>query len=81
MATLTVNIENKKVERAIKSVWDAFGLNYDVEPDAKPTQRPLSKAEQKVYNNRKRSFKRNQIVPRGQEIELQTNEELLAELS
>ncbi len=30
MTTLTVNIKNKKTEKAIKAVLDAFDLDYDI---------------------------------------------------
>jgi hypothetical protein len=31
MITLTVNIDNKKSEKAVKAVLDALGLNYNVD--------------------------------------------------
>jgi len=34
MTTLTVNIEDKKTEKAIKAVLDAFGLDYNVDQHA-----------------------------------------------
>lgn len=34
MTTLTVNIENKKTEKAVKAVLDAFGLDYDIDQHA-----------------------------------------------
>jgi hypothetical protein len=34
MTTLTVNIDNKKSEKAVKAVLDALGLSYNV--DSKP---------------------------------------------
>jgi hypothetical protein len=31
MTILTVNINNKKIEKAIKAILDALGLNYNIE--------------------------------------------------
>jgi len=31
MITLTVNIDNKKSEKAVKAVLDALGLNYNID--------------------------------------------------
>ena len=31
MTTLTVNINNKKTEKAVKAVLDALGLNYNID--------------------------------------------------
>ena len=79
MTTLTVNIDNKKSEKAVKAVLDALGLSYNVESGHGDTQRPLNKAEQKVYNRLKKSFEEIKLHQEGK-IELQTIEELLAEL-
>jgi len=50
MTTLTVNIDNKKSEKAVKAVLDALGLSYSVESNPVSAQRPLNKAEQKRYS-------------------------------
>jgi len=80
MTTLTVNIDNKKSEKAVKAVLDALGLSYNVE--AKPTDatRPLNKAELRIYKRLKRSFEQIKLYEEGK-IELRTIEEVLAELS
>jgi hypothetical protein len=78
MTTLTVNIEDKKTEKAIKAVLDAFGLDYNVAKDN--TKRPLSKSEQVMYNRLKRSVKEINLYKEGK-IELKTIEDVLAELS
>jgi hypothetical protein len=79
MTTLTVNIDNKKSEKAVKAVLDALGLSYNVEPTRTNTQRPLNKAEQKLYNNLKKSFEQIKLHQEGK-IELKSIEEVLAEL-
>jgi hypothetical protein len=78
MTTLTVNIEDKKTEKAIKAVLDAFGLNYDITKDA--AKRPLTKAEEVMYNRLKRSVKQVNLYKEGK-IEMKTIEDVLAELS
>ncbi|SEO36815.1 hypothetical protein [Mucilaginibacter sp. OK283] len=77
MTTLTVNIEDKKTEKAIKAVLDAFGLDYYVAKDN--TKRPLSKSEQVMYNRLKRSVKEINLYKEGK-IELQDAREFLNEL-
>ncbi|QEC77791.1 hypothetical protein [Mucilaginibacter ginsenosidivorax] len=77
MTTLTVNIEDKKTEKAIKAVLDAFGLDYNVAKDN--TKRPLSKSEQVMYNRLKRSVKEINLYKEGK-IELQDAREFLNEL-
>jgi len=78
MTTLTVNIEDKKTEKAIKAVLDAFGLDYNVAKDS--AKRPLTKSEQVMYNRLKRSVKEINLYKEGK-IELKTIEDVLAELS
>ena len=79
MTTLTVNIDNKKSEKAVKAVLDALGLSYNVEATPANIQRPLNKAEQRLYNNLKKSFEEIKLHQEGK-IELKSIEELLAEL-
>ena len=79
MTTLTVNIDNKKSEKAVKAVLDALGLSYNVESATADKQRPLNKAEQKVYEKLKRSFEQIRLHQEGK-IELKSIEEVLAEL-
>ncbi len=79
MTTLTVNIDNKKTEKAVKAVLEALGLKYNVEQDAKPAQRPLNKAEKRIYNNLKRSFEQIKLHKEGK-IELQDARTMLLEL-
>jgi 2-keto-3-deoxy-L-rhamnonate aldolase RhmA len=80
MTTLTVNIEDKKTEKAIKAVLDAFGLDYNVAKDADVAKRPLSKQEQKMYDRLERSAKQINLYKEGK-VEMKTIEEVLAELS
>jgi hypothetical protein len=79
MTTLTVNIDNKKTEKAIKVVLDAFGLNYQVAQDTDSAGRPLTKSEQAMYNRLKRSFKQIKLHQEGK-IKLQDAKEALAEI-
>jgi GTP cyclohydrolase I len=79
MTTLTVNIDNKKSEKAVKAVLDALGLNYSVEAAPANKQRPLNKAEQRLFNNLKKSFEEIKLHQEGK-IELKSIEELLSEL-
>jgi hypothetical protein len=79
MTTLTVNIDNKKSEKAVKAVLDALGLNYNVSDGADKTERPLNKAEQRLYNNLKKSFEEIKLHQEGK-IELRDARELLNEL-
>ena len=79
MTTLTVNIDNKKSEKAVKAVLDALGLSYNVE--AKPTDavRPLNKDELRIYKRLKRSFEQIKLYEEGK-IELRDARQLLDEL-
>jgi hypothetical protein len=79
MTTLTVNIDNKKSEKAVKAVLDALGLNYIIGSGPDVVQRPLNKAEQRVYNNLKRSLEQIKLHQEGK-IELRDARELLHEL-
>ncbi|MDR3695786.1 hypothetical protein [Mucilaginibacter sp.] len=79
MTTLTVNIEDKKTEKAIKAVLDAFGLNYKIAQDTNPAGRPLNKSEQAIYNSLKQSVKEIKLYKEGK-IKLQDAGDLLNEL-
>lgn len=79
MNTLTVNIDNKKTEKAIKAVLDAFGLDYNIERSGTSKSRPLNKSEQVIYNRLKRSAEEIQLFKAGK-IELQDANEFLNEL-
>lgn len=80
MTTLTVSIDNKSSEKVVKAVLDALGLNYSIEPKPDTVQRPLNKAEQRVYENLKHSLSQIKLHQEGK-IELKTIEQVLAELS
>jgi len=79
MTTLTVNIDNKKTEKAVKAVLDAFGLNYSVKQGAGPAGRPLNKSEKVIYNSLKRSIVEINLYKEGK-IKLQDASEFLNEL-
>jgi hypothetical protein len=79
MTTLTVNINNKKSEKAVKAVLDALGLSYNIESDPGQAKRPFNKAEQLVYNNMKQSLEQIKQHQEGQ-VNLRDARELLNEL-
>ncbi|MBC6111675.1 hypothetical protein ACFOG5_20255 [Pedobacter fastidiosus] len=79
MTTLTVNIEDKKIEKAVKALFEALGLSYVENKKTKITQEPLNKAEQLMYNRLKNSFEQIKLHQEGK-IKLRNAEELLAEL-
>ncbi|TZF82516.1 hypothetical protein FW774_13475 [Pedobacter sp. BS3] len=80
MTTLTVNIDNKKTEKAIKAVLDAFGLDYNIEQHSDAADRALTKSEQVIFNRLKRSAKQIKLYKEGK-ISLRPIEDVLAELS
>lgn len=79
MTTLTVNIENKKTEKAIKVVLDAFGLDYNIKQDTTTAKRPLNKSEQVIYDRMKKSAEEIKLYKEGK-IKLQDATEFLNEL-
>jgi len=79
MTTLTVNIANKKTEKAIKAVLDAFGLDYNVEQGADPAGRPLTKSEQHLYKRLKNSFEQIKLHQEGK-VKLQDARAALLEI-
>jgi hypothetical protein len=79
MTTLTVNIDNKKTEKAITAVLDAFGLDYDLSRDTNGTKRPLNKSEQLIYDRLEKSAEEIRLYKEGK-IELQDASEFLNEL-
>lgn len=79
MTTLTVNIENKKTEKAIKAVLDAFGLDYNVEQHPGAANKVFSKSEQVIFNRLKKSAEEIKLYKEGK-IKLQGATEFLNEL-
>lgn len=79
MTTLTVNIDNKKSEKAIKAVLDALGLDYSVDQTSNNAQRALNKDEQRVYKNLKSSLDQIKLHQEGK-TELRDAKQLLDEL-
>jgi hypothetical protein len=78
MTTLTVNIEDKKTEKAIKAVLDAFGLEYNIEKP-KPVAPPLSKKDQQMYDRLKRSVEQINLYKEGK-VDFQSARDFLNEL-
>jgi len=79
MTTLTVNIDDKKTEKAIKAVLDAFGLDYNIKQDTNAAARPLTKSEQVMYNRLKKTAKEIKLYKEGK-IKFQDAREFLNEL-
>lgn len=79
MTTITVNIDNKKSEKAIKAVLDALGVSYNIEHGSNSGTQPLSKSEQKVYKNLKTSFEEIRLHQDGK-TELKDARDFLNEL-
>ncbi len=82
MTTLTVTIEDKKTEKAVKAILDALSLNYRVHKKAEKAasaDRPLNTAEKAMYNRLKRSFEQIKLHQEGK-IELPDARQLLNEL-
>ncbi len=79
MTTLTVNIDNKKTEIAIKAVLDAFELDYDISQGADAAPQPLNKSEQLIYDRLKKSAEEIRLYKEGK-IKLQDASEFLNEL-
>jgi hypothetical protein len=79
MTTLTVNIDDKKTEKAIKAVLDAFDLDYSVEQQQGSAKHPLNKSEKAMYNRLKKSAEEIRLYKEGK-IKLQDATEFLNEL-
>ncbi len=83
MTTLTVNIDNKKTEKAVKAILDMLNVEYRIDRDVKSTGadegRPLNKREQAMYGRLKKSFQQIDLHREGK-IELPDARNLLDEL-
>jgi len=79
MTTLTVNIDNKKTEKAIKAVLDALNLDYSIEQHPGTTKRPLNKSEQVIFDRLKKSAEEIKLYKEGK-IDLQDATEFLNDL-
>ncbi len=79
MATLRIDIDNKKSEKIVLAVVEALGLPYQLE-NGPVSQAALNKNEKAVYNRLKDSLGEIKQHQEGN-IQLQTIEEFLAELS
>jgi hypothetical protein len=79
MTTLTVNIDNKKTEKAIKVILDAFGLDYNVDQHPGTAGRALTKSEQVIFDRLKKSVEEIKLYKEGK-IKLQDATEFLNEL-
>ncbi|EHQ24409.1 hypothetical protein [Mucilaginibacter paludis] len=79
MTTLIVNIKNKKTEKAIKAILDAFGLDYNIEQHPDSAGKSTHKSEELIYNRLKKSIEEIKLYKEGK-IELQDANVFLAEL-
>ena len=82
MTTFTVNIEDKKAEKAVKAFLDALELNYKVNrsnTEASDDSRALNSKEKKIYKSLKSSLQDIKRWENG-EIELRDAKDLLNEL-
>ena len=79
MTTLTVNIADKKTEKAIKAVLDALELDYSIAHHPAATEKPLNKSEKKIYSRLERTAEEIKLFKDGR-IELQDANEFLNEL-
>lgn len=79
MTTLTVNIDNKKTEKAIKAVLDALGLSYNIEQHPDSAKQALNEGEEQLYNNLKRSFTKIKMHKEGK-VKLQNAKEAISEI-
>jgi hypothetical protein len=80
MTTLTVNINNKKTEKAVKAVLEALDLHYNITqgPESTTHQR-LNKSEQEIYERLKKSAEEIKLYKEGK-IQLQDAKDFLNEL-
>ena len=79
MTTLTVNINNKKSEKAIKAMLDALGLSYNIEATSAREDRTLNKKERQIFDNLKQSLAEIKLHQQGK-IKLRDAKQLLSEL-
>ncbi len=78
MTTLTVNIDNKKTEKAITAILDAFNLDYRVE-NFNSEERPLNKSEKAIYSRLENTTREIELYNKG-EIKFQRADDFLNEL-
>ncbi len=84
MTTLTINIDNKKTEKAIKAILDMLNVEYRIDRDVNKSTGgdeglPLNKREQAMYGRLKKSFQQIDLHREGK-IELPDARNLLDEL-
>ena len=79
MTTLTVNINDKKTEKAIKAVLDAFGLDYNVNQHPDAAGRELTKSEQALFNRLEKTAQEIKLYKEGK-IKLLDASDFLNEL-
>lgn len=80
MTTLTVNIDDKKAEKAVKAVLDALGLEYDVNQHPATTKhKSLNNSEKVIYDRLKKSAAEIKSFNEGK-IKFQDANEFLNEL-
>lgn len=73
-----VNIGDKKTEKAIKAILDAFDLDYNI-AHADPAKRVPTESEEVIYDRLKKSAKEIKLYKEGK-IKLQNAAEFSKEL-
>ena len=76
MTTLTVSIEDKKTEKAVKAVLDALNVDYSI---ARKTEPDLNKSEQAVYERLKKTAGDIKLYKEGK-LQFQDARDFLNEL-
>ena len=79
MTTLTVDIDNKKTEKAVKAVLDALDLHYSITESSTHDGHELNKSEQVIYERLKKSAEEIKLYKEGK-IQFQDARDLLNEL-
>jgi len=80
MATLHIDIDNKKSQQVVLAVVEALGLHYRIVDNKEGADVKLSKKEEEVYNRLKDSISEIKQHQAGK-LQLQTIDEFLAEIS
>ncbi|ASU33795.1 hypothetical protein [Mucilaginibacter xinganensis] len=79
MATLSVNIDNKKSEKAVKAMLDALDLSYSFTTDDEQVTQPPNKAEEVIYHKLRRALEQIILHQEGR-LKLNNIDEVITEL-
>ncbi|MEO3407839.1 hypothetical protein AAFN85_28225 [Mucilaginibacter sp. CAU 1740] len=78
MSRLIVDIEDEKMEKAVRAIFDALGLDYAEQRSDIP-EKSLTLSEQVIYDRLKKSAREIRLYKEGK-IKLQDAGDLLNEL-